>query len=703
MLSTDGRRLGWGLFALTYFLIAAAVALAALSAPAFRDPQLIAALAQSVVPPLAIAVAGVVIATTHPGHRLAWVLLAASVVSALSGFLLGYLVHGVISNPGSLPGVEWAAWVANGISAVLYPGLVLLIVLLFPDGRPPSRHWQVLVWLDLGFVLLNILVGALDPTPIQLTALPSIHNPTGLQAFAGLESGPLGWVTFLGSMPLVLAAVVSLILRLRRADGEVRQQVRLVVYVLAVSIVVVIALSLSTLVIPPSPTGRVVGNILNSLVVTLAFGVALPIAMAIAILKYRLYEIDIVISRTLLFAALAAFITLVYVGIVVGLGALIGSRGRANLALSIAATALVAIAFQPARVRFEALANRLVFGYRATPYQALTQFSHRVAASYADEDVLMRLARVLVEGTGAVAASVWVHGLDGAAATWPEGVQDVHPDAASRVATVHQHGEALGELATRRRSGETFTPLESALLEDLAAQAGQVLRNARLRAELEARLTEVSQQAAELRASRQRLVAAQDDERRRLERDIHDGAQQHLAALAIKLRLASTLARRDVTRARHAIEELEAQTADAMTTLSELARGIYPPALRDGGLVPALRVHAVVTAAGIARYEPDVEAAVYFACLEALQNAAKYANATQTTVRLEERDGELRFSVQDDGRGFDSEHARRGSGLQNMQDRIGSFGGTVSVRSRPGEGTVVSGFVRTSHLAGVSA
>ncbi len=196
-----------------------------------------------------------------------------------------------------------------------------------------------------------------------------------------------------------------------------------------------------------------------------------------------------------------------------------------------------------------------------------------------------------------------------------------------------------------------------------------MLRNVRLTAELQARLREIAAQALELRASRQRIVAAQDAERRRLERNIHDGAQQHLVALAVKLRLAATLAKKDPDKARRSVQELEAQTGDAIRTLVELAQDIYPPTLREQGLVAALSAHARVTAFGIGRYGPEAEAAVYFSCLEALQNAAKHSRATNVRIELRQGDGHLHFAVVDDGVGFDPSPAAVTSGLQNMRDR----------------------------------
>jgi signal transduction histidine kinase len=505
-------------------------------------------------------------------------------------------------------------------------------------------------------------------------------------------------------IPFVLA-LLSVADRWRRARGDERQQLN---WLAAVCLLIGLVLAPWGALQSGASIPVWVSWILGSLLL-FGFAFGIPAAMAVAILRYRLYEIDVVLNRALVYGALAAFITAVYVGIVVGIGTLIGSRGQPNLALSIAATAVVAVAFQPVRERIERVANGLVYGQRATPYEVLAEFSHRVAGAYANEEVLPRLARVLGEGTGAASASVWIHS-DGqtiAAATWPVEAHAVPPEQADRVASVRHQGEQLGELAVKKRPGEPVTPIEEKLLADLAAQAGQVLRNVRLTADLQVRLQQISTQAADLRESRQRIVAAQDAERRRLERNIHDGAQQHLVALAVKLRLTATLARRDAERARPSIDDLRRQTRDAVETLQALAAGLYPPALRDGGIAAALRAQATLATVPIevidhvtARYEEELEAAVYFCCQEAIQNAIKHAKASRITVMADDRDGALRFEVSDDGTGFDPATARRGAGMQNMADRIAAAGGLLEVLSSQGSGTAVSGRIPLAVAAG---
>ena len=441
--------------------------------------------------------------------------------------------------------------------------------------------------------------------------------------------------------------------------------------------------------------------------------VALPVAVGIAILKYRLYDIDVVISKTVVYVTLAAFITLVYVAVVVVLGGLIGAADE-SLGLSIVATAIVAVAFQPVRERVQRVANRFVYGERATPYEVLTRFSERVAGTYATEDVLPRTARVIAEGTGAERAEVWLRigGELVVGGAWPTNGEDrpavpldaegtFRLDDVDRTVPVRYHDELLGAIAVAKPTGEALSPAEAKLLNDLSSQAGVVLSNVRLTADLEARLDQIAHQAAELRASRQRIVAAQDAERRRLERNIHDGAQQHLVALAVKLRLARGLVRTDQAHARTMLDELRGEIDLALDTLNALSLGIYPPLLEEQGIAPALAAQYMRSELPVhldagnlrRRYPIETEAAVYFCCLEALQNAAKYAGAARIDVRMRERGGEIEFEVADDGNGFDLDAAPRGSGLVNMNDRLSVFGGSVTVMSSPGSGTVVRGRV----------
>jgi signal transduction histidine kinase len=353
-----------------------------------------------------------------------------------------------------------------------------------------------------------------------------------------------------------------------------------------------------------------------------------------------------------------------------------------------------------------------VYGRRATPYEVLARLSERAAGTFATEDVLPRTARIIAEGMGAATVVVWlrVERELRPGASWPDTANpreavawstgDLPALEADRAVPVRLGNELLGAITVDKPASEPFTPAEEKLLDDLASQAGLVISNVRLTAELEANIERVESQAEELRASRQRIVAAQDEERRRLERNIHDGAQQHLVALAVKLRLARQTIARDAVKGREMLVAIQDEIGSGLDTLSSLALGIYPPLLEEQGLAPALA--AQYTRSGLPvhlstdvphRHPIEVEAAVYFCVLEALQNAAKYAGASRIDVRLEEDAGELRFEVRDDGVGFRLSANGAGTGLAGIRDRVAVFGGHAEVESAPGRGTTIRGVV----------
>ena len=271
---------------------------------------------------------------------------------------------------------------------------------------------------------------------------------------------------------------------------------------------------------------------------------------------------------------------------------------------------------------------------------------------------------------------------------------------ASLALPVEHRGELLGALSLTKQPGERLTPAEEHLARDLASGAGLVLRNVRLTEEILHRMEEI-------RESRTRIVAASDAERRRLERNIHDGAQQQLVALAVKVRLARALTERDPEKAEQLLTQTEAEVGQALEDLRDLARGIYPPLLADQGLLAALEAQArraplpvMVEANGIGRYPQEQEAAAYFCVLEALQNVAKYAAASTATVRLTGTEDVLTFEVSDDGSGFDPSKTSYGTGMQGMADRLSALGGELEVSSTVGVGTTVEGRlpVRTVEL-----
>jgi signal transduction histidine kinase len=627
---------------------------------------------------VAAATIGVLLVSRRPENRIGWLFLFASVVIGASGFAAGYGVHALWTEPGSLPAGQLLTWAASWLSFTPLVALTL-VFLLFPTGRPRSPRWGLVTkavsWAWVVAIGASAFLATLDwshPFEQQQTNTSPFWATVFVLVFA---------VPIVGSL---VAALVAVIDRFRKSTGEERLQLKW----FAVGAVFVVLTILATI---PWNTPPVIA------LQDFAF-IFLFTAIAIAVLKYRLYEIDVVISKAVVYGTLAVFITLVYVGLVVGVGTLVGNN-RSPL-LSAVAAAIVAVAFQPVRQWAGRLANRVVYGSRATPYEVLSDFAERIAGTYAAQDVLPRMAEIVAAGTGADRTVVWLRvgdhlqaeassgGVPETSVLRTDGGLPGMSEGETAVPVSHQ-GELLGAISVRMPRGETLSESGERLVADVASQAGLVLSNARL--------------IEELRASRQRIVSAQDQARRRLERNIHDGAQQQLVALAVKLRLMGSMVGKDEAKERVLADQLVGDTQDALENLRDLARGIYPPLLQDAGLVAALQAQArkspvptTVEADGIARYPQEQEAAVYFCTLEALQNTAKYADATSVTVRLAESDGQLTFDVTDDGSGFDPTVNGHGSGLQGMADRLEALGGRLDVRSGVGHGTTIIGVLPVS-------
>jgi signal transduction histidine kinase len=624
---------------------------------------------------LGVPVVGGVLASRRPENAIGWLFLAAGLSLALSQFGLAYGVFALKVSAASPPGGRAWSWVGNW-AWVLSLVWLAFALLLFPTGHLPSRRWRPAAWV----VVLACVV--LTAIPLQV-ATSAWADPFSETAFNG---GTLGLPFLVALVAAFVPPLVAVVVRFRRSRGDERLQMK---WFVGGAFFVVAAL--------------VAVNLSNSLAISVLLSLALVFflaSIAVAVLKYRLYEIDIVVNKTIVYGVLAAFLVAVYVALVIGIGAAIGSAH--NPFLTLVAAGVMALAFNPVRTRATHLANRFVYGKRATPYEVLSHFSDEVAGAYALEDVLPRTAQMLGEGTGASRADIWlVSGTELVdEATWPAapGLEPVSlseadglsvPGASRTVAVRHQ-GDLLGAISIHKPPGDPVSAVEEKLLTDVASQAGLVLRNVRL--------------VEDLKASRQRIVAAQDEERRRLERNIHDGAQQQLVALAVKANLAQSMVKSDPDVER-LLAQLKIEAQDALENLRDLARGIYPPLLADRGLAAALRaqvkksaVPTSVESDGIGRYRQDAEAAVYFCALEALQNVAKYANASRAVVRLSASDGNLSFIVEDDGIGFDVGARGYGTGMQGMADRLASLGGELRVRSVRNSGTVIEGTVPAEGL-----
>jgi signal transduction histidine kinase len=700
------RSLAWGLWGLTVALLVAVFVLGTLNGGALDAEELIF----SAIPILAVGTSstvGALVASRQPANPIGWLLLLFP-----AGLLVGilaeqYSIYAFRTDPGGLPAGEWMAWAGRWtpMSTVVLP----LILLLFPTGRPPSPRWRWVAIVLLASASTAAIVSAVDPRYITFGADKGfrvrVGNPIGIQALEGVV-GPALIVSGTIALLAALACFVAMIARFRRASGDERQQLRWLAFV--GSIAVGLVAMMIVLDVVTGEAANVIGDVLWAILV-FSLAVGIPVACGIAILKFHLYDLDVVIKKTVVFAVLAGAVVLVYVIVVIVLGtAVTGDAGVSGTFFG--AVALLSLALQPLRSWARRLADRLVYGRRATPYEVLSRFTDRLGDVSSADDVAPRMAQLITEGTGARSASVWlrVGRTLRREAAWPavSGGEtseltlgdDRFPDIPGATASIpmRHHGELLGAIALDVPPSDPLTPEQERLLAELATQAGLALRNVALTADLRHQLEELGR-------SRKRLVTAQDEERRRIERNLHDGAQQQLVAIGVRLRLADQMIDRDPAKAHEMLAGVQTESQEAIDALRDLARGIYPPVLADRGLVVALEAQArkshvpvEIRGEGLERYPQEIEAAAYFCVLEALQNVAKYAGASRATVSLAQDDGWIRFEVNDDGAGFDPGTVAKGSGLQNMEDRLAALGGSLTLESSPGAGTTVLGRIPAS-------
>ena len=417
MSARSTSRLATSLGVLCLVSLVASLVLLVLDWKAINSPgtaQLSGMLAVAIVTPLAV-----LIAVRRPDNAVGWVLLATISTGAVGVLAVFVAMYGQLHGSSPTGWVEWLVWLNNETGQVVNY-LVLIAILLFPNGHLLGKRWHWVLWPFVALAMLGVASTALQPGSNQLSPrLPGIPYPLGLTALNPVSNGHLTPAVLAVAMVFVVFLVLigsAVVIRLRRAQDVERRQLKWFSYVAVTTVaVVVIGAIIAT---QNVAVGNSIGNLQGY-----GFGIVLPATIGLAIIKDGLYDLDVFISRTLVYGSLAVFITAVYVGIAVGIGTLVGSGGKPNLALSILATAIVAIGFQPVRERVQKVANRLVYGQRATPYEVLSEFSGRVAETYAADEVLPRMARVLQEGTGAESATVWLRGNAELrpAATYPDG------------------------------------------------------------------------------------------------------------------------------------------------------------------------------------------------------------------------------------------------------------------------------------------
>lgn len=592
------------------------------------------------------------------GPLLALIGISVALDVAVSGY-----VHQAVGD--DLPAANWAAWFFQ--SAIGLAGGISLILQLFPTGRPLTDRWRALVWTTVGVIALSVLAPAIGVTAEFTQNFPQLTHP--MQLVSPSIADALNGIAGLAGALVFLASAVEVVVRYRRSSGVERAQMK---WFAAAGAIAAVGVAIGVFALPqPS----VAFALLTPLI---------PVAAGIAILRYRLYDIDFVLSKTLVIALLAAFITVVYVLVVAAIGSLTGGS-------SLLATVIVAMLFQPARAQARRFANRLVFGERATPYEVMAGFSERVADTVSTEEVLPQMAEAAGTGVGAAEVTIRVALPGGAALVerWQG------PSAGGRTAepwttTIVHQGDPVATLTVTKPANDPLTPAERGLLEDLGSQAGLAVHNVRLTEELGVRLRELDVQATALRISRERLVTARDAQRRGLQRDIQEGPERQLLEIGRAVR---------AVREPEQLDPLIERVNDTLEGLRDLARGVFPPLLADQGIVPALEAHirkigahaAVEAEPSVAgrRFDADVEACAYFCCLQAIQNVMRHAGNANTSVRFRLDGKDLAFEIADDGAGFDVATTPRGMGLQIIQDRVDALEGSLEVRSGSGGTTVL--------------
>ncbi|MCK6624855.1 MAG: histidine kinase [Anaerolineae bacterium] len=614
-------------------------------------------------PSLSFSLVGVLIIARRPDHIIGWLLLLIGLPLVLEQFGLQYATYTFLTQPGSLPGGDFVIWLTFGVWGLSYGGVALL-TLLFPTGRPLSPRWGWVGWLTVGAAGMWLILTLIALWPYRGPLLLEETAPPGLEGVQGVGLGLLNLITL-----AFLAAVVSAIMRLRRSSGVERQQLKWFVY--AVSLTIVVMLMLTVLVnFVPELVGETGQNLAN-LAYSFAFS-AIPVAIGMAILRYRLWDIDLIIHRTLVYGSLTASVAALYILVVGGLGALFQTRG--NLFISILATGLVAVLFAPLRDRLQRGVNRLLYGERDDPYAVLSRLGRQLENTLAPNEVLPTIVATLKEAFKLPYAAVALDQAEENTLAAAAGTPTPQPFCLP----LTYQGEQLGHLLLGARApDQAFTPAEQRLLNDLARQVGVALAAVRL--------------TTDLQRSRQRLVTARAEERRRLRRDLHDGLGPQLASHALKLEAARDLIRTNPERAETLLNNLIEKSQGIVSEVRRLVYDLRPPALDELGLVGAIREYVAqsgVNGLQITLDAPErlptlpaaVEVAAYRIIQEAVTNTIRHARARtcRVSLTLTDEPAALDLEICDDGLGLPAAY-HAGVGLASMRERAQELGGKCEV------------------------
>ena len=632
---------------------------------------------------LTFPIVGALIAGRHPRNPIGWMLAATGFLSSLSLLALGtsmYSQAGMTSiSPQAADFARWlSAWV--WLPEVMIP--TTFVLLIFPDGRLLSPRWRLIAWLAALGLAAGVLAYALDPSLDEsggtLRAEPHLFAPAA--QFLESVAWPLLGVGFLGSL-------ASLVVRFRRSHDRERDQLKWPIYavVLVLAIGVVLGGTLAALGQAQLVMGEL-GILWSGLIVT-----SIIVGVGIAIVRHRLYDIDILINRTLVYSGLTALVVVTYILVVGSLGALFQSRGI--LPTSLFATAVVAVGFEPMRARLQRAVNRMMYGDRDDPNAVLSRLGQSLEAALAPDAVLATLVDTVSQSLKLPYAAIALGSGDDARIVAAFGQEVAEPD---QFPLIFQ-GETIGQLVIGRRAPrEMFNPAERRLLANIAHQAGAAVHAARL--------------TADLQRSRVRLVTTREEERRRLRRDLHDGLGPILASQGLKLAAARHMLPGDPASVEALLDQVIAQNESSVAEIRRLVYGLRPPALDERGLVEAIRDHVAGldgrgTAPGGLHVEVKslpadlpslpaaVEVAAYRIALEALTNVLRHAHARRCTIGFTLESSEpntlLRVEISDDGVGFPGS-PREGVGLRSMRERAEELGGTLTHGSAKGGGTRVS-------------